>query len=247
MMVLKSPSQVDIMAANGSILSECFAFARDYIKPGVKRKYLDLEIEKIIVGKGAKPAFKGYQGFPASTCISVNSEVVHGIPDDKTLEEGDIVGLDIGVVRDGFYADAARTIPVGEISADAQRLLDVTKKALDAGIAQARRGNRLTDISHAVEETATAAGFSVVRSLVGHGIGEQMHEEPQVPNFGPPGQGPELQEGLVLAIEPMVNQGTSDVFTLADGWTIVTADRKLSAHFEDTVAITNGGPRILTR
>jgi methionyl aminopeptidase len=247
MMVLKSPSQVDVMAANGSILKECFAFARDYIRPGVKRRNLDLEIEKIIVGKGAVPAFKGYQGFPASTCISVNAEVVHGIPDDKVLEEGDIVGLDIGVVRDGYYADAARTIPVGEISADAQRLLEVTKKALDAGIAKARAGNRLTDISHAVEQTAIGAGFSVVRSLVGHGIGQQMHEEPQVPNFGPPGQGPELQEGLVLAIEPMVNQGTSDVFTLADGWTIVTADKKLSAHFEDTVAVTNGGPRILTR
>jgi methionyl aminopeptidase len=247
MIVLKSPSQVDTMAANGSILKECFAFAREYLKPGVKRQDLDREIEKIIVGKGAKPAFKGYQGFPASTCISVNAEVVHGIPDEKVLEEGDIVGLDIGVVRDGYYADAARTLPVGEISAETQRLLDVTMKALDAGIAKARSGNRLTDITHAVETTATAEGFSVVRSLVGHGIGQQMHEEPQVPNFGPPGQGPALQEGLVLAIEPMVNQGTSDVFTLADGWTIVTADRKLSAHFEDTVAITNGGPRILTR
>ena len=247
MIVLKSPSEVDVMAANGGILKECFAFARSYVKPGVTRISLDREIEKIIVGHKAKPAFKGYQGFPASTCISVNEEVVHGIPDEKKFEEGDIVGLDIGVVRNGYYADAARTMPVGKVSGEAQKLLEVTQAALDAGIERARIGNRLTDISAAVEKTATAEGLSVVRSLVGHGIGQSMHEEPQVPNFGPPGQGPELQEGLVLAIEPMVNVGTSNVFTLSDGWTIVTADRKLSAHFEDTVAITSNGPRILTR
>lgn len=247
MIVLKSPSEIDIMRANGAILKECFEFASESIRPGIKRTHLDLEIEKIIVGRGARPAFKGFQGFPASTCISVNEEVVHGIPDDRVLEEGDIVGLDIGVVKDGYYADAARTFPVGKIDAKAQQLLAVTRGALEKGIEQARPGNRLTDISHAVETHARAAGFSVVRSLVGHGIGQQMHEEPQVPNFGPPSQGPELREGLVLAIEPMVNMGTSDVFTLEDGWTIVTADRKLSAHFEDTVAITNDGPSILTR
>ena len=247
MIVLKSPSEIDIMRANGAIIRECFEYAAETIKPGVRRKELDLEIEKIIVDRGAKPAFKGFQGFPASTCISVNEEVVHGIPDDRELEEGDVVGLDIGVFKDGYYADAARTFPVGEIGADAKRLLDVTQAALEKGIEQARPGNRLTDISHAVESFARAAGFSVVRSLVGHGIGQQMHEEPQVPNFGPPSQGPELREGLVLAIEPMVNVGTSDVYTLEDGWTIVTADSKLSAHFEDTVAITQEGPKILTR
>jgi methionyl aminopeptidase len=247
MIVLKSPSQIEIMSASGAIIKKCFEYAREAIKPGTTRNDLDLEIEKIIRGRGAKPAFKGFQGFPASTCISVNEEVVHGIPDDRVLEEGDIVGLDIGVLKDGYYADAARTFPVGKISADAQKLLDITSGALEKGIEQARAGNRLTDISHAVETFATAAGYTVVRSLVGHGIGQQMHEEPQVPNFGPPSQGPELQEGLVLAIEPMVNVGTSDVFTLEDGWTIVTADRKLSAHFEDTVAITKDGPKILTR
>jgi methionyl aminopeptidase len=246
-MVLKSPSEIEIMRANGTILKECFEYARDAIRPGKKRIELDLEIEKIITEHGAEPAFKGFQGYPASTCISVNEEVVHGIPDDRVFEEGDVVGLDIGVLKDGYYADAARTFAVGEISDDAQRLLDVTRAALEKGIEQARPGNRLTDISHAVESYVRANGFSVVRSLVGHGIGRQMHEEPQVPNFGPPSQGPELREGLVIAIEPMVNAGTSDVFTLEDGWTIVTADRKLSAHFEDTVALTQNGPSILTR
>ena len=172
---------------------------------------------------------------------------MHGIPDDRTFQEGDVVSLDIGVLRDRYYADAARTFPVGKIDGEAQRLLDVTKDSLEKGIAKAWPGNRLSDISHAVENRAKEAGYTVVRSLVGHGIGQQMHEEPQVPNFGPPNQGPELAEGLVLAIEPMVNVGTSDVFTLEDGWTVVTADRKLSAHFEDTVAITKDGPRILTR
>ncbi|MDH5627489.1 MAG: type I methionyl aminopeptidase, partial [Candidatus Krumholzibacteria bacterium] len=171
----------------------------------------------------------------------------HGIPDDRAFVEGDVVGLDIGVFRDGYYVDSARTIPVGRISQEAQRLLDVTWDCLEAGIDQARPGNRLTDISHAVESRARKAGFAVVRSLVGHGIGERMHEDPQVPNFGPPRQGPVLEEGLVIAIEPMINLGTAEVFTLEDGWTIVTADKKTSAHFEDTVAVTKDGPRILTR
>lgn len=247
MMILKSPSEIAVMAANGAILKECFAFAYDFIAPGKTRKQLDAEIEKIILDSGATPAFKGFQGFPASTCVSVNEEVVHGIPSDQPFEDGDIVGLDVGVFKDGYYADAARTIPVGQITPDVADLLEVTKDALDQGIDKARLGNRLSDISHAVETRAKNAGYSVVKSLVGHGIGQQMHEEPQVPNFGPPSQGPELQEGLVLAIEPMVNVGGSDVFTLEDGWTIVTADRTMSAHFEDTVAITKEGPRILTR
>jgi methionyl aminopeptidase len=247
MIILKSPAEIDIIAANGAILKECFAFASDFIKPGRTRKELDEKIEKIILSHGAKPAFKGFQGFPAATCVSVNEEVVHGIPGDQRIEDGDIVGLDIGVWKDGYYADAARTVPAGEISDEAARLLEVTREALDSGIQQARPGKRLTDISHAVEQRATKAGYSVVKSLVGHGIGQQMHEEPQVPNFGPPSQGPELKEGLVLAIEPMVNVGGSDVCTLEDGWTIITVDRSMSAHFEDTVAITEEGPRILTR
>ncbi len=247
MIGLKSPAEIEIIAENGAILRECFEFAGEAIRPGLTRRQLDAEIERIIRARGGRPAFKGYQGFPASTCISVNEEVVHGIPGDVPFEEGDIVGLDVGVERNGFYADAARTFGVGRIGRDAQRLLDVTREALERGIEQARAGNRLSDISHAVERAASEAGFAVVRSLVGHGIGRNMHEEPQVPNFGPPGQGPLLEEGMVLAIEPMVNQGTANVFTLADGWTIVTADRKLSAHFEDTVAITADGPRILTR
>jgi methionyl aminopeptidase len=247
MIILKSPAEIDIMAANGAILKECFAFAKEFIEPGRTRKELNEEVEKIIISRGARPAFKGFQGFPAATCVSVNEEVVHGIPDDQRFEEGDIVGLDIGVLKDGYYADAARTVPAGKISKEAARLLEVTKEALDSGISQAVPGKRLTDISHAVEQRATKAGYTVVKSLVGHGIGQQMHEEPQVPNFGPPSQGPELKEGLVLAIEPMVNVGGSDVFTLEDGWTIVTADRSMSAHFEDTIAITKEGPRVLTR
>jgi methionyl aminopeptidase len=247
MMILKSAAEIDVIAANGAILKKCFAFARGFIEPGRTRKQLDAEIEKIIVESGAIPAFKGFQGFPAATCVSVNEEVVHGIPRDQPFEEGDIVGLDIGVFKDGYYADAARTIAVGRIPSSVKNLLDVTRNALDRGIEQARLGNRLSDISHAVEKCAKEAGYSVVRSLVGHGIGQEMHEEPQVPNFGPPSQGPELKEGLVLAIEPMVNMGGSDVFTLEDGWTIVTADKTMSAHFEDTVAIMKEGPRILTR
>lgn len=247
MIYLKSPSEIAIMKANGAILTECFIFAQEFIGPGKKRKDLDRAIEEIILKHGARPAFKGFQGFPAATCISVNEEVVHGIPDDRRFEEGDIVGLDVGVVKDNYYADAARTFPVGRISEEARKLLDVTREALERGIEQARPGNRLTDISHAIEGRAREAGYSVVKSLVGHGIGQQMHEEPQVPNFGPPSQGPVLKEGLVLAIEPMVNIGVSDVFSLEDGWTVVTADRSLSAHFEDTVAITRDGPEILTR
>ncbi|MCK5620429.1 MAG: type I methionyl aminopeptidase [Candidatus Krumholzibacteria bacterium] len=246
-MILKSPAEIDIIATNGAILKECFEFAESFIAPGKTRKELDEEVEKIILGRGAKPAFKGFRGFPAATCVSVNEEVVHGIPGDQRFKNGDIVGLDVGVVKDGYYADAARTIPVGSISTDAKKLLRVTQEALDDGIEWARAGNRLTDISHAVESRAKKAGYSVVKSLVGHGIGRDMHEEPQVPNFGPPAQGPELKEGLVLAIEPMVNLGGPDVFTLEDGWTIITVDRSMSAHFEDTIAITKEGPRILTR
>ena len=247
MIFLKSPEEIGIMAANGAILRECFAFAAEIIAPGMTRKELDAEVEKLITARGGRPAFKGYHGFPAATCISVNDEVVHGIPGDEPFEEGDIVSLDVGVLKDGYHADAARTYPVGSITAEARRLIDVTREALDLGIEQARLGNRLTDISYAVETRARRAGYSVVKQLVGHGIGRAMHEEPQVPNFGPPSQGPDLREGLVLAIEPMVNIGGADVLTLPDGWTVVTIDHSLSAHFEDTVAVTRDGPKILTR
>jgi methionyl aminopeptidase len=247
MIALKTPEDIATMQANGAIVVECFQLARDFIRPGRTRRELDLKIEELIVARGGRPAFKGFHGYPASTCISVNEEVVHGIPDDRPFNEGDIVGLDIGVEKNGLYVDCARTIPVGLVSAEAEKLLATTQEALERGIEQAWPGKRLTDISHAVERRAKADGFTVVRSLVGHGIGRQMHEDPQVPNFGPPNQGPVMEVGLVLAIEPMVNTGKADVLTLEDGWTIVTADRSLSAHFEDTVAITREGPKILTR
>lgn len=236
-----------MIRANGAILKECFDLAGTLIRPGAKRSEIDRAMEELILSRGARPAFKGFQGYPASTCISVNEEVVHGIPDDRRLEEGDIVSIDVGVYKEGYYADAARTFPVGKVSKRAQKLLRVTREGLDRGIEKARIGNKLSDISHAVEAYTSRHGFSVVKALVGHGIGRQMHEEPQVPNFGPPSRGIALEEGLVLAIEPMVNEGASDVFTLEDGWTVVTADRSLSAHFEDTVAVTRNGPEILTR
>lgn len=247
MIYLKSPSEIAIIKKNGAILKRCFEAAAEMIKPGVKKEDIDRTIERIILAHKAKPAFKGFRGYPAATCISVNEEVVHGIPNGRALKDGDICGIDVGVCKDGYYADAARTYPVGTISDEGEVLLEVTREALERAIQQARVGNRLSDISHAVESYVVARGFSVVKSLVGHGIGRQMHEEPQVPNFGPPAQGPELRDGLVIAIEPMVNTGKSDVFTLPDGWTVVTADRSCSAHFEDTVAVTNEGPEILTR
>lgn len=247
MIYLKSSSEIEIMKRNGAILKACLDKAAEMVGVGVKKEDIDRAIETLIVKAGAKPAFKGFHGYPAATCISVNEEVVHGMPSSRVLEEGDICGIDIGVLKDGYYADAARTFPVGKVSKEAQRLLDVTQEALEKGIAQAQVGHRLSDISHAVESHAKAAGFSVVRTLVGHGIGQRMHEEPQVPNFGPPAQGPELEEGLVIAIEPMLNTGNPDVFTKDDGWTVVTADGSLSAHFEDTVAVTTAGPEILTR
>ena len=247
MIYLKSPSEIEIMKRNGAILKTCFEMLSRLVKVGAVKKDIDSAVEEIILKAGAKPAFKGFHGFPAATCISVNEEVVHGIPNDRVLEDGDICGVDIGVLKDGYYADAARTYTVGEISEETKKLLSVTRAALERAIDKARVGNRLSDISHAVESFVLENGFSVVKSLVGHGIGQAMHEEPQVPNFGPPAQGPELREGLVIAIEPMVNVGRSDVFTLGDGWTVVTVDKTYSAHFEDTVAITKDGPEILTR
>ncbi len=247
MIYLKSPSEIAIIKRNGAILKQCFEAAAEMIRPGVKKEDVDRKIEKIILAHKAKPAFKGFRGYPAATCISVNDEVVHGIPNGRAFKEGDICGIDVGVYKDGYYADAARTYPVGKISDEGETLLRVAREALDRAIEKATVGNKLSDISHAIESFVVGHGFSVVKALVGHGIGQQMHEEPQVPNFGPPAHGPELREGLVIAIEPMVNAGTGDVFTLADGWTVVTADRSFSAHFEDTVAVTKDGPEILTR
>jgi methionyl aminopeptidase len=248
--ILRSSREIAQMRKAGLLVWKAHQVAASLVRPGVMTGQIDAEVEKFFGHHGAIPLFKGVPGkipFPAVTCISVNEEVVHGIPDDRPLREGDIVGLDVGVFKDGFYVDTARTIPVGTIDRETQVLLDVTRESLERGIEKARVGGRLGDISHAVETHARQAGFSVVRSLVGHGIGRRMHEEPQVPNFGPADQGYLLEEGMVLAIEPMVNVGAADVFTLEDGWTIITADRSLSAHFEDTVAITADGPKILTR
>lgn len=248
MIPLKSADEIAAIGRAGAILAALFEAIRPEVNPGSTTGDLDRFADDFIMSHtGARPAFKGLYGFPASVCISVNHEVVHGIPSPRrALEEGDIVTVDAGVELDGWFADAAVTYPVGSIDALAETLLRTTQKSLAAGIAQAVVGNRLGDIGYAVQSTAEGDGFSVVRDLVGHGIGREPHEEPQVPNFGRPGKGLLLQEGLVLAIEPMVNAGTAAVRTLSDRWTVITADKKRSAHFEHTVAITANGPRILT-
>lgn len=248
MIRLKSPGEIEAIARAGEIIGRLFERIPGKIQAGVSTGDLDEYVESFIrEHPGAEPAFKGLYGFPASACISVNDEVVHGIPKPRrVLEEGDIVSIDVGVRLDGWYADSARTFPVGQIDDESQRLLDVTRQALDAGIAQAAPGNFLGDIGHAIQTVAEAAGYGVVRHLVGHGIGREMHEDPQVPNVGQPGKGLKLRAGLVLAIEPMINAGGPEVRTLADRWTVVTVDQRRSAHFEHTVAITADGPRILT-
>lgn len=225
---------------------EALDLAESLIKPGISTLKIDKAIERFIESKGAKAAFKGYNGFPASSCISVENEVVHGIPGNRTLKEGEIVSVDIGVYYQGFYGDSARTIAVGEISTDKQKLMDVTKSSLQKGVNKASSGARLSDISHAIQKTVEAANYSIVRDLVGHGIGRKLHEDPQIPNYGNPNAGPRLRAGMVLAIEPMVNMGTYKVKTQSDDWTVVTADGLPSAHFEHTVAVTDNGPDILT-
>ncbi len=246
---LKTPAEIEAMARPGRIIARLFRQLEERVAPGVSTGELDQFAESFIRDHdGAIPAFKGLYGFPATICASVNHEVVHGIPTHfRQLVEGDIVSVDVGVELDGWFADCARTIPVGEVDPETSLLLEVTRDALRLGIEQARAGHRVGDIGSVVQRRAEDAGFSVVRELVGHGIGREPHEEPQVPNFGAAGQGPRLEEGLVIAIEPMLNAGVSDVRTLADRWTVVTADRRRSAHFEHTVAITANGPRILTR
>jgi methionyl aminopeptidase len=244
----KSAQELARMREAGRVLVAAFRLCREMTKPGVSTLEIDAEVETLIRKAGAKPAFKGYRGFPATICASINEEVVHGIPAaHRRLKEGDIVGLDLGAIVDGYHADAAVTLPVGEVPPDVQRLLEVTRESLDLAIAQARSGQRLGDVSAAVQRHVEAAGFGVVRAFVGHGIGRALHEDPQIPNFGEPGKGPILRSGMVLAIEPMVTMGHWGVRVLADRWTAVTEDGSLAAHFEDTVAVTESGPDVLTR
>ncbi len=247
MIVKKTPRQVQEMLRAGQVLAEVVEELCRALTPGARIKELDELAEALIRKRGGRPSFLGYRGFPGSICASPNDVVVHGIPDDRTLAEGDIFSVDVGLVLDGWHADTARTFALGEISPQARRLLEVTEAALEAGVRQCRPGNRLGDISHAVQAVVEEAGFSVVREFVGHGIGRQLHEDPAIPNFGPPGRGPALEPGMVFAIEPMVNLGDWGTRTLEDGWTVVTADGSLSAHFEHTVAITPVGPQVLTR
>ena len=246
MIIKKTPEEIDRMAAAGSVLVRTMNLLSAKIRPGVTTKELDQAAERFIRSQGATPAFKGYRGFPGSICASPNSMIVHGIPGPYKLAKGDILSVDIGVVLDGWVADAARTFPVGPISPVAQKLLDVTEQSLMVAVPACAAGNRLGDIGHAVQQHVEGAGLSVVRSLVGHGIGRDMHEEPQIPNYGQPGTGVALEEGMVLAVEPMVNMGGPEVETLSDGWTAVTKDGSLSAHFEHTIAVTEDGPEILT-
>ncbi|MCF8008555.1 MAG: type I methionyl aminopeptidase [Halanaerobiales bacterium] len=248
MIILKSPREINIMRDANKIVAETHQYLKELIKPGISTAELDKKGEKFIKKNGAEPSFKGYRGYPGSVCISINEEVVHGIASEKRiLKEGDIVSLDIGTFYEGFNGDAARTHPVGKVSKQAQKLIDVTKKALEQGIKKALYKNRLSDISHTIQKYVEKKGFSVVKEYVGHGIGRDMHEDPQIPNFGSPGHGPLLKEGMTLAIEPMVNIGKYKVEILNDKWTVVTEDGSLSAHFEDTIAITKNGPEVLSK
>ncbi len=248
MIILKTPAEIEIMATAAKLVAETLEALRREVRAGVTTEELDRVAEEFIRARGGVPAFKGYRNYPKTLCASVNEQVVHGIPSKRVLKDGDIIGLDLGAIVNGFYGDSAVTVSVGAIHPRAVELLRVTEEALYKGIEQAVVGNRLSDISHAIQRHAEAAGFSVVRDFVGHGIGRQLHEEPQVPNYGEPGQGPRLQVGMVLAIEPMINMGDHRVRILEDRWTAVTADGSLSAHFEHTIAIQPSGPaRILTK
>ncbi|MGM0601892.1 MAG: type I methionyl aminopeptidase [Bacillota bacterium] len=247
MIILKSEREIDIMREANRIVAETHQYLSEIIEAGISTAELDRLADEFIRSKGAVPSFKGYRGFPASVCISINDEVVHGIPSkNRFLENGDIVSVDIGTFYEGFNGDAAKTFAVGDISEEAENLLEVTEESLMKGIEKAVVGNRLFDISHAVQEHVESNNFSVVRDYVGHGIGRDMHEDPQIPNFGPAGRGPKLKVGMVLAIEPMVNTGSYEVETLEDDWTVVTRDGSFSAHFEHSIAVTEEGPRILS-
>ena len=247
MVILKQQSEIEKIRESNGIVAEILAELRDKVQEGVSTLDLDRISEELVLKKGAKPAFKGYRGYPFSLCASINEQVIHGLPSKRVLTEGDIVGLDFGVYYRGYYGDAALTLPVGKISKEASMLLKATEESLDRAIQEARVGNRLGDISAAVQNHVEAVGFSVVRDFVGHGIGRNLHEDPQIPNYGIRGRGVALKAGMVLAIEPMVNAGTYKVKMLTDGWTAVTADGRLSAHFEHTIAITDHGPEILSR
>ena len=242
MIIIKSKRELEAMKEAGKIVAGALEEVRKAIAPGITTVQLDQIAEEFILGQGATPAFKGYQGYPASICASLNDQVVHGIPGSTVLKEGDILSVDIGAFFDGYCGDAARTYPVGKVSPKALRLIEATKESFYKGLEFAREGYRLSDISHAIQTYVEERGYSVVKALVGHGIGQQMHEEPQIPNFGPPGRGPRLRQGMTLAIEPMVNEGTDQVRILDDGWTVVTQDGSLSAHYEHTIAITDGQP-----
>jgi methionyl aminopeptidase len=244
--IRKTPEQIEEMAAAGQIQARCLKMLAAKVKPGVTTLELDEAAERFIRSQGSEPSFKGYRGFPASICASPNSMVVHGIPGPVELKRGDLLSLDVGVTHGGWVADAAITVPVGNVTPEAEQLLQTTREALFAGIDQARAGNHLGDISSAVQRRVEADGLYVIRSLVGHGVGHDMHEDPQIPNFGEPGKGPELEEGMVLAIEPMVNVGTDQIRMGNDGWAVYSKDDSLAAHFEFTVAITPDGPRVLT-
>jgi methionyl aminopeptidase len=248
MLILKSPQEIEIIRKASLIVANALEHIRGLVRAGVNTHHLDEVAERFILAAGAKPAFKGYRGYPKTLCTSVNDEIIHGIPSKNVvLKQGDIVSIDVGALIDGFYGDAAITLPVGEITPAAERLMKATEEALFRGIAQAMPGNHLYDISHAVQTHVEAKGYSVVRDFVGHGIGRNLHEDPQIPNFGDPGKGPKLKPGMVLAIEPMVNAGGSATILREDNWTAVTADGSLSAHFEHTIAIMPDGPWILTK
>lgn len=247
MIVLKSEHELAAMRRAGQVVAQAHQLVKENLRPGITTKMLDQIVEEFILSQNAVPAFKGYNGYPATICASVNEVVVHGIPNDLPLEEGWILSVDIGAFVDGFCGDSAWTYPIGEIDAEAQRLLTVTEESLYKGIEQAVIGNRLSDISHQIQTVVESNGFSVVRDFVGHGIGRRMHESPQIPNFGEPGRGPRLKAGMTLAIEPMVNMGSYHVRILPDNWTTVTVDGGWSAHFEHTIAITADGPEILTK
>ena len=247
MIICKSAAEIEKLRRCGKLVRDLLEEAREQVRPGVTTLELEAFVERRLNQAGAKPAFKGYRGYPCCLCASVNEQIVHGIPSDRRLNEGDIVSLDLGVIIDGYYGDAALTVPVGAISEPLKRLLRVTEESLYLAIDQVRLGNRLGDVSSAVEEYVVRNGFSVVREFVGHGIGRQLHEEPQIPNFGSPGYGPVLKEGMVFAIEPMVNVGSPAMRVLDDRWTAVTVDGACSAHFEHMVAVTRNGPDVLTR
>jgi methionyl aminopeptidase len=244
--VCKSPAEIERMRAANQLVANVLAELAAMVAAGVTTADLDAEAERLVRAAGAEPAFKGYRGYPCTLCASVNEQVVHGIPSARALAEGDIISLDMGVKLNGFFGDSAVTVPVGHVAPEVTRLLQVTQDALAKGIEQVRLGGRVSDIGHAIQRHVETHGFSVVREFVGHGIGAALHEEPQIANYGEPGRGPRLAEGMVLAIEPMVNMGRPAVKVLADGWTAVTRDGSLSAHFEHTVAVTKSGPRVLT-